>query len=123
MWADLQFSEAKMAILGLFPGNIVLLGCISVIIEFDVLCILWVFTLDVPLMEKPGCWKSDILSKDSGQWSVSSLKMSLPQVFFSHFAGANQVPGFSVSEILGRYKWVKEASSKNIGHKNLTFEY
>ena len=40
-----------MVILGLFPGNIVLLGCTSAIIDFDILCIMWVFTVDVSLTE------------------------------------------------------------------------
>ena len=44
-----------MAILGLFSNDIVLLGCISAIIDFDVLCTLWVFKVDVLLMEKPHC--------------------------------------------------------------------
>ena len=44
-----------MAILALSPGNIALLECISVAIAFYVLCTPWVFTIDVPLIEKPGC--------------------------------------------------------------------
>ena len=44
-----------MAILGLFPRNLVLLGCISTIVDFDVFCTLWTFTVNVPRMEKPGC--------------------------------------------------------------------
>ena len=80
--ANLQISEANMVILGLFPGNVVLLRwcfffynfflfffffflffcifsimeCIPAITDFHVLCILWVFTVYVPLMEKSGCW-------------------------------------------------------------------
>ena len=66
-----------MAILSLFPGNLVLLRCISTTVDFDVFCTLWVFTVNVPVMEKPGCsfaltkmcekhcWKSDILGKDA----------------------------------------------------------
>ena len=42
-----------MAILDLFPGIIVLFGCVSAIIDLDVLYMLWVFTVDVPRMEKP----------------------------------------------------------------------
>lgn len=42
-----------MAILGFFQGNIVLLRCFSAIMEFDVLCSLSVFTVDVPLLAKP----------------------------------------------------------------------
>ena len=56
IWANLPISETKMTILGLFPGNMVLLGCISAIIEFDVLYIPWVLTSNVPLIKKPGCW-------------------------------------------------------------------
>ena len=64
-----------MAKLGLFSGNIVLLGCILVIIDFDISGILCVFTVSVRRMEKPGllictnkicgkhCWKSDILTR------------------------------------------------------------
>ena len=44
-----------MAILSLFPGNLVLLRCISTTADFDVFRTLWVFTVNVPLMEKPGC--------------------------------------------------------------------
>ena len=44
-----------MAILSLFPGNLVLLRCISTTVDFDVFCTLWVFTVNVPVMEKPGC--------------------------------------------------------------------
>ena len=44
-----------MAILGLLTGNIVLLGRISAIDGFDVLCTPWVFTVDVLLMKIPGC--------------------------------------------------------------------
>ena len=54
-WVHLQIPEAKVAILGHFQGNIVLFGCISTIIELDVLCTLWVFTIDVPLLQKPNC--------------------------------------------------------------------
>ena len=42
-----------MAIPGLFPGNLVL-WCILTIVEFGVFCTLWVFTVNVPRMEKPG---------------------------------------------------------------------
>ena len=34
---DFQILEVKMGILGIFPHNIVLWGCISVIIDYDVL--------------------------------------------------------------------------------------
>ena len=44
-----------MAAFDLFPGNIVLLVHILAIIDFGVLCKLWLFAIDVPLMEKPGC--------------------------------------------------------------------
>ena len=43
-----------MTIPGLFPGYIVLLVCISAIIDFDVLRTLWVFKVDVSLFEKLG---------------------------------------------------------------------
>ena len=55
IWANFPISETKMTILGL-SSIIVLLGCISAIIEFDVLYIPWVLTSDVPLIKKPGCW-------------------------------------------------------------------
>lgn len=76
--ANLENSEAEMAILGLFQGNIVLLGCVSAIINFGILCSLWIFTVNFPLTKTPGCsfvrtkcvintvWKSDILSNDAG---------------------------------------------------------
>ena len=38
-------------------------------------------------------WKSEILSKDVGRWP-------LPQVFFKHYAGENQLPGFYISGTL-----------------------
>ena len=55
IWANFPISETKMTILGL-SSIIVLLGCISAIIEFDVLYIPWVLTSDVPLIKKAGCW-------------------------------------------------------------------
>ena len=53
-----------------FPGNIVILDCVSAIADFDVLCILWIFTVEWRLlictnnMCKKHRWKGDILSKD-----------------------------------------------------------
>ena len=38
-------------------------------------------------------WKSDILSKDK-------KNVTLPQVFFEHFAGKNQLPGLSTNGTL-----------------------
>ena len=37
IWANFPISETKLTVLGLFPGILVLLGCISAIIEFAVL--------------------------------------------------------------------------------------
>ena len=48
--ANLENSEAEMAILGPFQGNIVLLGC-----DFGILCSLWIFTVNFPLTKTPGC--------------------------------------------------------------------
>ena len=45
-------------------------------------------------------WKSAILSKDAGHRPASLLKMTVPQVFFKHFASENQLPGLSVSGTL-----------------------
>ena len=44
--------------------------------------------------------KSPILSKDAGQQTAFLLKMSLPQVFVTHFASKNQLLGFSISGTL-----------------------
>ena len=56
IWTKLQISEIRMAILVIFVGSIVSLECIRSISNFfDVLCTPWVFTVDVSLMEKPGC--------------------------------------------------------------------
>ena len=44
-----------MTILGLFPGNLVLLGCILTIVDVDVSCTLWAFTVNIPRMEKLVC--------------------------------------------------------------------
>ena len=44
-----------MATLGLFTGDVVLVRFISAITDFDVLCTLWVFTVDVSLIKKPSC--------------------------------------------------------------------
>lgn len=52
--ANLQISEVIMDILDLFLGVTVLLGCIPVTIDFDALCTLWVFTVNVAVREKPG---------------------------------------------------------------------
>ena len=38
-----------MATLGLFTGDVVLVRFISAITDFDVLCTLWVFTVDASL--------------------------------------------------------------------------
>ena len=43
-----------MAILGLFLGNSII-GVYLGFYDIYVLCILWVFTIKVPLMEKLGC--------------------------------------------------------------------
>ena len=46
-------------------------------------------------------WKSDILSKDADHRPASLLKnVTLPQVFFKHFASKNQQPGFYILGIL-----------------------
>ena len=45
-------------------------------------------------------WETEILSNDGLNQTVFLLKMSLPQVFFTHFAGKNQLPGFSISGTL-----------------------
>ena len=45
-------------------------------------------------------WKSDMFSKEAGHRLPSLLKMSLPQVFFKHFASKNQLLGSSVSGTL-----------------------
>ena len=67
-----------MVMLGLFPGNIVLMRCISAPIDFDDLCSLFVFTCVAPFSrnqavdsyEEKKCemhlWKSDILCNDAG---------------------------------------------------------
>ena len=87
MWANFQFSEARMVILGLLSSNIVLLECISDIIDFDVLCTLWVYKTNAPLMEKLGknCWKSNVLSKDACYRPVSLLKIQLFRRCFHTF--------------------------------------
>ena len=46
-------------------------------------------------------WKSDILSKDAGQRPASLyINVTLPQLFFKHFVGKKQLPGFSISGTL-----------------------
>ena len=45
-------------------------------------------------------WKSDMFSKEAGHRLPSLLKMSLPQVFFKHFASKSQLHGFYISGIL-----------------------
>ena len=47
-------------------------------------------------------WKSDILSKDPGHRPASLLDVTLPQVFFRHFASKNHLPGFSIIGTLAR---------------------
>ena len=39
-------------------------------------------------------WKSDTLSKDAGRWPAGNV--TLPQVFFKHFASKNELPGLSI---------------------------
>ena len=46
-------------------------------------------------------WKSDILSKDTGQrcrsmTCIFTYNVTLPQVFFKHFDSKNQLPGLSI---------------------------
>ena len=43
-------------------------------------------------------WKSDTLSKDAGQWPAGNV--TLPQVFFKHFASKNELPGLSITATL-----------------------
>ena len=47
-------------------------------------------------------WKSDILSKDAGQWPDLHLylKYHSSQVFLKYFASKNQLPGLSVTGTL-----------------------
>ena len=46
-------------------------------------------------------WKSDILSKDADHRPASLLKnVTLPQVFFKHFASKSQLLGFYISGTL-----------------------
>ena len=46
-------------------------------------------------------WKSDILSKDAGHQPTFLLKnVTVPQVFFKHFASKSQLPGFYISRTL-----------------------
>ena len=46
-------------------------------------------------------WKSDILNKDVGRWTASSLKMSLfHRCFFTHFAGKNRQPTMDINGTL-----------------------
>ena len=68
------------------------------------------FSTNVPLMDKPGSWfllakclkntcGSDILSKDTGRRSstfIFTWNVSLPLVFFKHFASKNQLHGFYI---------------------------
>ena len=53
VWSNLGISEAKVAMHGLFPVNIVLLRGMSAIIDYDVLCTSWVTVVDAWLTEKP----------------------------------------------------------------------
>ena len=45
-------------------------------------------------------WKSDVFNKEAGHRLPSLLKMSLPQVFFKHFASKNQLRGSYINETL-----------------------
>ena len=93
--------------------------------DFDVLCTLCVFTVDVPLMEKTGCWFAvtkvvnntvesvTFSSKDAGHWPEN---ITPAQLFFTHFASANQLTGWYLHKWNIGHKWVKDASSTNIDH-------
>ena len=50
-----KISKVKIAVLGLSPGKIVLLECISAIIDFDVLCLLFTFTVDITFLDGLRC--------------------------------------------------------------------
>ena len=87
--------------LGLFPGNIVLLRCISAPIDFDDLCSLFVFACFAPFSrnqavdsyEKKKVWnaplESDILCNDAGDWLYCYLKSNFSTGVSTHFASAN----------------------------------
>ena len=45
-------------------------------------------------------WKSDILSKLQFTTFIFTQNVTLPQVFFKHFASKNQLPGLSISGTL-----------------------
>ena len=69
----MKISEAKMVILGLFPRNMLLLGCTSAITGFDVLSTILLFTdgetrllICTKKMFEKHSWKSSILSKRAG---------------------------------------------------------
>ena len=74
-----------------FQGNIVSMGYISVVIDFDVLWTFWVFTVNVPLMEKTGCWFA--LRNSIVLFIKMKIKISLSRrCFFVTYQGNIYVP-------------------------------
>ena len=53
VWSNLGISEAKVAMHGPFPVNIVLLRGMLAIIDYDVLCTSWVTVVDAWYTEEP----------------------------------------------------------------------
>ena len=70
-----------MALPSPFPNNIVLLESISAIIDFDVLCSLWVFMVDVHRMENFTAQKtntSNIQTQDTNNQNTNRGKTRQP---------------------------------------------
>ena len=67
------------------------------------------FSTSVPFMDKPGCWflQAKCLKNTCDRWHLHLyLKVTLPQVFFKHFASKKQLPGFYVSGTLVKNRLV-----------------
>ena len=119
----------------LFPRNLVLLGCISNIVDFDIFGTLWAFTVNVPRMEKPYCWfaltkmcekhrwKSDILSKDACHWSISLLKSKFSAGAFHPICLCILVVWFGTLATNGSKKLIQQKSVINIWHLNIKIQH
>ena len=63
------------------------------------------FLTNVPIMDNPASWflVAKYLKNTCGRVSSTSIftyNVTLPQVFFKHFADKNQLPGFYISGTL-----------------------
>ena len=63
-------------------------------------CVIKPFSTNLLLPDKPGSWFLPAKCLKNNCARVTLYNVTLPQVFFKHFANKNQLPGFYISETL-----------------------